>query len=603
MDRLQAQINRLTQRTYLLENPSRQEVASAPAAEPASEIGTTEPEADDVAAAAIAAADDSAPAPIPVQHAKPAARDWEWLLGGNWLARIGILALIIGAGFFLNMAIDNEWIGETGRVVLGVVIGALLAGGGEYWARRYPRWSQAVTGGGIAIWYLSIFAASALYGLFSSTTALALIGVITVGATGLALRYESPTVAVLGILGGFATPLMLAESLPGEGALLVYVLVLDLGVLALAAFRNWRWFTLLALAGSLILFGYWHEERAPDLLLAEAAITAIFLIFVGATTLFHVIWRRIPVATDQLLIVLNGIAYFGISYGLLFEDYRDWMGAFTVLLASFYGLLGYGFLAGFRDQARLSFFTFGMAAVFLAIAIPVQFDGPWIAIAWTVQATFMIWLSFFRGIHQLRWAAVAIFGVIVFGLLFLDIAATDLVTQRPPDTQFRLPVLNWDFQAFLVPIVGIYISAYLAYRWRGSYVYPWDRHLGVILLVAANGLSLFGLSNEIAETVERASRAADSDAVDNAVSLSLSALWSVYAAGLIVLGLWRRSRGLRRGGLGLLAVPVVKLFIYDAFNLDEAYRVAVFVGLGVLLIAGGFAYQRFGRAIRGAIVE
>ena len=60
---------------------------------------------------------------------------------------------------------------------------------------------------------------------------------------------------------------------------------------------------------------------------------------------------------------------------------------------------------------------------------------------------------------------------------------------------------------------------------------------------------------------------------------------------------------LRVAGLGLLAVPVVKLFAYDAFELAQAYRIAAFVGLGVLLIAGGFLYQRYGRFMRGMLLE
>ena len=158
-------------------------------------------------------------------------------------------------------------------------------------------------------------------------------------AAGLALRYEPRAIAVLGILGGFAAPLLLAEGLPDQRILLAYVLLLDLGVLALATFRNWRWLTLLGLLGSLLLFGFWQGwfgslfgfwqgELSPGLLLSQIALTIIFLIFVGATTLFHLLWRRPPGAVDQGLMTLNAAAYYGISYGLLRADWRDWMGGF-----------------------------------------------------------------------------------------------------------------------------------------------------------------------------------------------------------------------------------------------------------------------------------
>ena len=245
---------------------------------------------------------------------------------------------------------------------------------------RYPIWAQAVTGGGIAILYLSVFAAFALYNLIPAIAALGFSSLVTLAAAGLALRYEARAIAILGILGGFATPIFLAEELPSQEALLAYVLILDVGVLALATFRNWRWFTLLALIGSIILFFFWEEELDPPLVLAQVGITVIFLIFVGATTLFHVLWRRAPRLLDQGLIVLNGMAYLGISYMLMFEEYRAWMGGFTLLLALFYGLLGYGLLARHREQVQLSLFTLGLALVFLTIAIPVELDGPWVAV-------------------------------------------------------------------------------------------------------------------------------------------------------------------------------------------------------------------------------
>lgn len=89
--------------------------------------------------------------------------------------------------------------------------------------------------------------------------------------------------------------------------MLAYIIVVDIGVLILSTFRNWRWFTLLALGSSLIAFGFWNGEfnREVGVATAEVGITIIFLIFVGATSLFHIVWRRVPQAFDYALIVIN----------------------------------------------------------------------------------------------------------------------------------------------------------------------------------------------------------------------------------------------------------------------------------------------------------
>ena len=589
IDRLQSQVNRHTQRIYALED-ARSGPASATPPSEAAPVSDTQPDA-------------TISAPPDGERPDVSSWDWEWLLGGNWLARVGILAVIIGVGFFLKLAFDNDWIGETGRVVLGLVIGAALLSGGEFWSRKYPAWAQAVTGGGIAILYLSVFAAHVLYGLVPAAAALGLSSLVTLGAAGLALRYESRAVAVLGMLGGFATPLFLADKLPGQWALLSYVVVLDLGVLALAAYRNWRWFTLLALLGSLVLFGFWHEELNPGLLLAQVGITVIFLIFVGATTLYHLLWRRTPELLDQVLIVLNGMAYFGISYALMFNEYRAWMGGFTLLLALFYGLLGYGIWTRYREQGPLSLITLGMALVFLTIAIPVQLGGPWVTMAWAVQAIILVWLSFTQGMPQLRWAGVVILVLIVFQLVIYDFATPDWRAAYFEVDYSYWPVLNWHLLAFAASVAAMYLSSYFMWRWRDRYFYPWDAHLTPALLVSANGLTLFALSVEIIDSVDRGFFAIAPDIARNVMSLSLSALWALYAAVLIVLGIARRSRWLRLAGLGLMAVPVFKLFAYDSFSLGQVYRVAAFIGLGVLLVVGGFLYQRYGRVIRGVLLD
>ncbi len=534
--------------------------------------------------------------------------NWEWLVGGNWLARIGILALIIGVGFFLKLAFDNQWIGETGRVVLGLALGLALLGGGEYWTRKYPAWAQAVTGGGLAILYVSIFAAFALYDLIPALVALGFSFLVTLTAAGLAIRYESRVIAVLGILGGFATPVFLSEELPQQWALQGYVLVLDVGVLALATFRNWRWFTLLALLGSLILFTYWVEsDLEPSVAVSQLAITVIFLIFVAATTLFHLIWKRPPQAFDQALMVVNAAAYLFISYNRLFDEYRDWMGGFTVILAAFYGLLGYGILVRYRDQVNLSMFAVGIALVLLSIAVPVQLSGPWIGMAWAVEGAVLVWLSFFVRMYQLRWFGLASFAVAVGWLLISDLP-NDFGVYVPYYENYSeayWPFFNLRILSNAITIAAAYATAFIWWRGRDDYEYEGEAYAPLAFVVLANMLTLWILSIQVAELVELAGDRGTIGLpyVGNVISLGLSALWAIYAAAMIVLGIVRRERWLRLGGLGLLAIPVLKLFIYDAFEMDQGYRVASFIGLGALLVIGGFLYQRFSRAIRGFLLE
>ncbi len=346
--------------------------------------------------------------------------NWEWLLGGNWLARIGIVALIFGVAFFISLSIDRGWLGEMERVALGLAGGLAFLGAGEYWRKRYAVWAQTVTGGGLGILYLSVFGAFALYGLISPLTAFGAFFLITLAGAALALRHEAMGVAVLSIFGGFATPLLLQERLPDERLLLAYVLVLDVGVLALAGFRNWRWFTLLGWTGSLILFGFWQQELGPSAALAQIGITAIFLIFAGATIVFHVVRQRAAGIPDLALMTLNAAAFYGISYWLIYDLYRPWMGGFTVSVAAFYALLSAACRMRGAAQFNLTLFSAGLAVVFAVLAVPIQLGGPWISVAWGVEGLALVWMSFPLRMRELRWFGYVMFVVSAVWLLALD---------------------------------------------------------------------------------------------------------------------------------------------------------------------------------------
>jgi len=505
---------------------------------------------------------------------------------------------VSGVAFFLKFAFDNNWIGPTGQIILGIIagLGMLGLGYGYYWRKRYPILTQVFSGGGVAVLYLSIFAASAIYNMIHFYVAIALLLLVSMASAALALRYNSMALAIIGILGAFVAPFTLGM---GEAwQLLAYVIVVDLGVLFLSTFRNWRWLTLLALVCSLVVFGIWHGEfgRTVSLTTAEVGITLIFLIFVGATTLFHIIRCRVPKAFDYALMVLNASAYLGISLGLMWDYYRAWMGGFVLLLALFYGALSYVALKRSAENARLSLFALGIALGCLTLAIPIQLgDRAWTTIAWAVEATVLIWLSLTLRMPRLRLYSYVVFAIVAVRLLFFDTSVNISTFQ---------PVLNERFLAFAVSIAAMYVSRYLLMRGGKS-----SSRGGVAttaLLVAANFFSLWILSFEVWDSFESAlqtSALPAREGLRNAQNLSLTAVWAIYAVIGLVIGIVKRWRRVRIGAMILLAVPIVKVFVYDVFKLEMGYRIAAFVGLGVLLLVSGYLYQRYSKVIKGFFIE
>jgi uncharacterized membrane protein len=545
----------------------------------------------------------------PPKAKPPKARrgEWEQILGGSWLARIGVLALVIGIGFFLKFAFDNNWLGPTGRIILGIVAGLVMLGLGYYWRKRYPILTQVLSGGGIAVLYLSIFASFAIYDLVHFYVAFTFLFLVSVASAVLALRYNSMSLAIIGILGAFIAPFILgafgesglAVSEAGRAVqLLGYIILVDIGVLILSTFRNWRWFTLLALFSSLIAFGVWHDEFERDISLAtaEIGITVIFLIFVGATTLFHIIWRRAPQAFDFTLMLINAAAYLGISLGLMWDTYRAWMGGFVFLIALFYAAVAYLAFKRQAESPRLSLFALGIAVVLLTVALPVQLgDKAWTTIAWAAEGAVLIWLSSALRMPRLRWYSCAVFFAMAVRLFFFD---------TPVSVGTFQPVLNERFLAFAVSIAALYVAGFLLLR--ESRKSGRSKADATVFLIAANFFTLWLLSFEVWDSFSSALRTAEVPAREglrSAQHLSLTAVWAVYAVIGLVIGIVKRWRYVRLGALALLVIAIGKVFVFDVFKLELGYRIGAFVGLGILLLVSSYLYQRYSKIIKGVFTE
>lgn len=538
-------------------------------------------------------------------RAKP--REWEQILGGNWLARIGILALIIGIGFFLKYAFDKNWLGPEARVILGTVAGLIMLWLGFHWRKRYPIMTQVLSGGGIAVLYLSIFASFATYHLVSIYIAVLLLLIISFLSTILALRYDSMALAIIGIFGAFFAPYILGAFGYRTGGrtqahavqLLAYLIVVDIGVLLLSAFRNWRWFILLAFACSLITYGVWHDQFhvQAGINIAETGITVIFLSFIGATSLFYFIRRSAPQAFDYVLMALNAAAYAGISLGLMWDDFRGWMGGFVLLLAIFYGTLANLAYKRNAGNTRFAVFSLAIALIFLTITIPVQFGNhATTTIAWAGEMVAFAWLSFALKIPVMRYCAYVVFITMVWRLLFFD-TSVDINTFKP--------VVNARFLAFVIGIAAIYLTAFILWRRRDAITREW-RVFAPLLLIAASFLTIWIISFEVWQSFSISIKSADAAArrgLENAQNLSLTGVWAIYAVVGLIIGIWRKWRYVRLGSLAILLVAVVKVFVYDVFHLETSYRIGAFVGLGLLLLASAYLYQRYSKVIKGVFTK
>ena len=207
------------------------------------------------------------PAPAPALLSRPVATfDWESLLGLKGAAWLGGIALVIAAAFFAKWTIDQGYVGPEVRLA-GLIAGGV---GCLAWAelslrRGFSTTANAVSGAGIAILYVAFFAGHSLYGLIPLGLTFALMSLVTVTAGVLAVRYDAYFTAVLGLLGGFATPPMLSTGVDRPLGLFSYILLLNVGLFAVALRKRWHGLVLIALAGTFVIeLGWYGRFMSPE---------------------------------------------------------------------------------------------------------------------------------------------------------------------------------------------------------------------------------------------------------------------------------------------------------------------------------------------------
>ncbi len=183
----------------------------------------------------------AAPAPAP-------SFDWESLIGVKLFAGIAGVALVLAAVFFLRYSIDQGWLQPPVRVAIGVLVvrrapGALRVEGGA----RVPATANALDGAAIAILFATFFAAHTLWNLIPASATFVLLAIVTALAVLLSIRRESLFIAVLGLLGGFATPALVSTGENRPIPLFAYLLLLNVGLAWVAYRKVWpvlTWLTL-----------------------------------------------------------------------------------------------------------------------------------------------------------------------------------------------------------------------------------------------------------------------------------------------------------------------------------------------------------------------
>ncbi len=459
-----------------------------------------------------------------------------WLLGGNTVARVGVVILFFGVAFFLKYVAERGLLPTELRLG-AAALGGLLLGGIGWWQRERRRgYGLVLQGGGAGIVYLTVFAAVQLYELLPPGPGLGLMVVLVALGCALAVLQDARSLALLAMVGGFLAPLLISRG-GSHVQLFAYYAVLDAGILAIAWHKAWRELNLVGFVFTFVIGGVWGYEYYQPRYFAstEPFLALFFLLYVAVPVLFAE--RQAP----NLKGYVDGSLVFGVplvAFGLqaaLVRNLEHGLAWSALAAGLFYALVALALRWRRREHLRLLSEAFGALAVaFSTLAIPLAVDGRWIGTAWALEGAAMVWI----GLRQGRALARA------FGLLVQLAAGISFLVSAPLPAA-AVPVLNSLYlSALMISLAGLFSACQLARLSEAPGAR--ERRLGSLMLVWGLVWWYGAGVNEIREYVPAAGHY---DALLGLVTASSLAL--------ALLGRWLDWAQLARAALLLLPAMVV----------------------------------------------
>jgi hypothetical protein len=204
--------------------------------------------------------------------------DWESLVGVKLFSWIAGIALLLAVVFFLRYSVNQGWLVPKVRMVIGILAGITLLAVCELKAaRRYLVTANAMDASAIAILFSTFFAARTRWDLIGSVPAFLLMVLVTAVAVMLSIRRDSAFIALLGLLGGFATPALLSTGENTPISLFTYLLLLNAGLAWIATQKKWPLLTTLSLGFTVFYQWGWVVKFLTESQLPVAL--GIFLVF------------------------------------------------------------------------------------------------------------------------------------------------------------------------------------------------------------------------------------------------------------------------------------------------------------------------------------
>jgi len=433
---------------------------------------------------------------------------------------------------------------------------------------------------------LTTYAAFEIYALLSQILAFGLMVLVTILACLLALVYDTQWLAVLGLVGGFLTPVILGTGQSAQLVLMSYMVVLNVGILSIAVWKRWQMLNTLGFICTWLLFtrGFVNYYTVATFWRTLVFLHLFFLIYAFVPFLSSFVHASREHLTGLLLASLNTLVTFGYAYGMV-RTYAS-LPAVGIVALAYAGLFfSMASLLHRRHPEHLESLLLTKGLLFVILAVPMFVSGHWITVYWSVQVVVILWAGL--RLHN-RWLC---YGALA--LLLLTVGKF-VVYDYGKIFAFRLETFAYarDFAEHLlerwstmVLVLGAFLYSAHRLRTEEAVREPWRRSLTTWLYGAFVVLLFCVLTFEVsAYFYARAPQARFA---------AISVLWTLYSIALMLLGFRYQQARLRLLSLGLFGMTILKVFLADMAKVSTPLRIVSFVVLGLMLIGASYLYYRY----------
>jgi len=503
--------------------------------------------------------------PIPKNSPDPFQRLWSWF-SHEWPLKTGALFILIGFVWLVSYAFLNNWIGPTGRITFGLIIGALTLFGGERRIKSIQSQGITLVGLGSGIMIISVYAAQEVYQMFPSTVALMLILLTTILTTFISLRHRVRSLAIFALIIGMIAPILIGSSEKSILGLYSYLLVITLGTIWIANRYAWKILTPLSLLAVTIysmeyfLYGIFSQGTQLSAHITPIEMTQLQFISITFISIYYFTSLASIVtskkATNYDLISAAGVAAFSLGWinGLVPEHFKSIIVLFTALSFAFGA---YAIYIKTKIPSAVQIYT-AISMVLLAIATAYQFDGPVLIIAFSLEALILpIFSDRFIGGSMTKY--MLLYFILPFMLSFESITSPWRETNDM--------------------VIGTVVTA--SFLLSGVYFYYQNKENEKTIHTLSLGLSIIGGIYGLIWIWQILDSLFMGEYTARVISLFL---YTIIGLSCYITGEIQLRKILQRFGLGILIYVIGRLLIVEVWDMEMVPRIITFFLIGLMFI-------------------